>query len=75
MSGIAYPHKSKKWLTRIFIYCLHLCILNGFSLYKFRTKIQPSIREDVIMLIKNIEPKTNLVKKEVKIKTEVNQIL
>ena len=75
MSGIAHPHKSKKWSTKIFVYCLHLCILNGFSLYKFRTKIQPSIREYVIMLIKNIEPNTNLVRKEVKIKTEVNQIL
>ncbi|CAL6002422.1 Transposase_IS4 [Hexamita inflata] len=75
MSGIAYPHKSKKWQTKIFIYCLHLCILNGFSLFKFRTKKLISIRGFVIYLIKAMEPKTNWAKNEEKIKKEVNDII
>ncbi|CAL5988514.1 Transposase_IS4 [Hexamita inflata] len=75
MSGIAYPHKSKKWQTKIFIYCLHLCILNGFSLFKFRTKTVISIRGFVILLIKAIEPQTNWFQKEEKIKKQVNQII
>ncbi|CAL5971632.1 Transposase_IS4 [Hexamita inflata] len=66
---------NKKWQTKIFIYCLHLCILNGFSLFKFRTKTVISIRGFVIYLIKAIEPKTNWARKEEKIKKQVNEII
>ncbi|CAL5982944.1 Transposase_IS4 [Hexamita inflata] len=64
MAVISYSHRIKKPHIRLFVYCIHLCILNGFSLFKIRTKKQIKVRQFVKYLIKAMEPDTNFYQKK-----------
>ncbi|CAL6100583.1 Hypothetical_protein [Hexamita inflata] len=83
---IQFDHSSKRQQTQQFIYCLQVCIINSFLIFRQRF-LEPihnpkqehnrklTMRDYVQLLIKQIEPITNWATKETKIQNQTAQII
>ncbi|CAL5998271.1 Hypothetical_protein [Hexamita inflata] len=79
---IQFEFTSLRQQTKQFVYCLQICVINSFLIFRQRyTENQPdqkrplTIRDYVQLLIKQIEPKTNWATKETKIQNQTTQII
>ncbi|CAL6100593.1 Hypothetical_protein [Hexamita inflata] len=83
---IQFDHKIFRPQAQQFVYCLQVCIINSFLIFRQRCSEQkdnqkqecnrlPAIRDYVQLLIKQIEPRTSWANKKAKVQTEVKQIL
>ncbi|CAL6011355.1 Transposase_IS4 [Hexamita inflata] len=83
---IQFDHKIVRPQAQQFVYCLQVCIINSFLIFRQRCSEPkdnhkqeqnrlPSIRDYVQLLIKQIEPKSNWAKKEEKYKKQVNKFV
>ncbi|CAL6086872.1 Transposase_IS4 [Hexamita inflata] len=54
-----FPHRCQKWTTCMFIYCIHICILQAHSLFCLRLQRQISIIDFMLLLIDAIQPHTH----------------
>ncbi|CAL5996807.1 Hypothetical_protein [Hexamita inflata] len=83
---IQFDHKIVRPQAQQFVYCLQVCIINSFLIFrqwcseqkdnhKQECNRMPSIRDYVQLLIKQIEPRTSWADKELKVQNQVTPIL
>ncbi|CAL6011351.1 Hypothetical_protein [Hexamita inflata] len=83
---IQFEFTSLRQQTKQFVYCLQICVINSFLIFRQRytennldqkrEQNRPlTIRDYVQLLIKQIEPKTNWATKETKIQNQTAQII
>ncbi|CAL6077935.1 Transposase_IS4 [Hexamita inflata] len=70
-----FPYRCHNWTTCVFVYCLHLCILQAHSLFQLQTKKHISIIDFVFLLIDAIKPNTHTEIRQHEVAVRIDQIL
>ncbi|CAL5980709.1 Transposase_IS4 [Hexamita inflata] len=70
-----FPHRCQKWTTCMFIYCIHICILQAHSLFCLRLQRQISIIDFMLLLIDAIQPHTHTQIRQKEVLGKIDSLL